>query len=142
MAWGAIFEEMSRCKESYSFCKICMSIFPGTSSPNELAPMRPLAAFSNRELEGRSPSQMQGVLGGRSPPRMPYVYKTSKITGHHDGWFFNIFMFKGPQNGLFPAHEFEKSYATFQAAQLKTNKKYIGSPPDLFFSLVESVESV
>ena len=27
------------------------------------------AAFSNRELEGRSPSKMQGGLGGAQPPQ-------------------------------------------------------------------------
>ena len=47
-----------------------MSIFPGTGSQNEFFPYVPPAAFSNGELEGRSPSKMQGGLGGgRSPPQ-------------------------------------------------------------------------
>ena len=45
-----------------------MSIFPGTGSQNEFFPMRPPAAFSNGELEGRSPSKMQGGLGEGAQP--------------------------------------------------------------------------
>ena len=56
-----------------------MSIFPGTSSQSEFFPMRPPAAFSDGELEGRSPSKMQGGLRGRSPPRIQYFYKYSQI---------------------------------------------------------------
>ena len=44
-----------------------MSIFPGTGSQNKFFPYVPPAAFSNRELEGRSPSKMQG--GGLRPPQ-------------------------------------------------------------------------
>ena len=45
-----------------------MSIFPGTGSQNEFFPYVPPAAFSNGELEGRSPSKMQGGSGGGAAP--------------------------------------------------------------------------
>ena len=44
-----------------------MSIFPGTGSQNEFFPYVPPAAFSNGELEGRSPSKFAGGLGGAAP---------------------------------------------------------------------------
>ena len=47
---------------------MCMSIFPGTGSQNEFFPYVPPAAFSNGELEGRSPSKMQGGSGGGAAP--------------------------------------------------------------------------
>ena len=55
-----------------------MSIFPGTGSQNEFFPYVPPAAFSNGELEGRSPSKMQGGSG----PRMIYLYGISRFTGY------------------------------------------------------------
>ena len=60
LAWGAIFEKVPKYQETPSFSKICMSIFPGTGSQNEFFPYVPPAAFSNGELEGRSPSRVQG----------------------------------------------------------------------------------
>ena len=77
LAGGAIFEKVLKNLEKYYFSKICMSIFPGTGSQNEFFPKRPLAAFSNGELEGRSPSKMQGRSGGRSRPKddiLIYIY--------------------------------------------------------------------
>ena len=67
-ACGAIFEKVTKYQETSSFSKICMSIFPGTGSQNEFFPYVPLAAFSNGELEGRSPSKMQGESGGGPQP--------------------------------------------------------------------------
>ena len=105
LACGAIFEKVPKYQETPSFSKICMSIFPGTGSQNEFFPYVPPAAFSNGELEGRSPSKMQGGSGGgRSrPPRMLYLYlylhSISRYTGHQNGWSFSISRFTGPQNG-------------------------------------------
>ena len=76
-ACGAIFEKVPKYQETPSFFKICMSIFPGTGSQNEFFPTPPPAAFSNVELEGRSPSKMQGgVWGAAALPasRMLYLY--------------------------------------------------------------------
>ena len=76
-ACGAIFEKVPKYQETPSFFKICMSIFPGTGSQNEFFPYVPPAAFSNGELEGRSPSKMQGGSGGgAAPPRMIYLQHT------------------------------------------------------------------
>ena len=57
-----------------------MSIFPGTGSENEFFPMRPPAAFSNGELEGRSPSKMQGGSGGAQPPQDALLIQLFHIT--------------------------------------------------------------
>ena len=74
-----------------------MSIFPGTGSQNELFPCVPPAAFSNGELEGRSPSKMQGGSGGdAAPPSMLYLYcyfilQYFQIQGlYQNGWSFSI----------------------------------------------------
>ena len=94
---GNHFEKVPKYQETPSFFKICMSIFPGTGSQNEFFPYVPPAAFSNGELEGRSPSKMQGGLGGgAAPPRMIYLYyyfilqyfQTHKV--YQNGWSFSI----------------------------------------------------
>ena len=77
------------------FFKYACPFFPGTSSQNELLrPMRPPAAFSNMELEGRSPSKMQGGSWETQPtPRClthPIIlyYSISRYTGSQNGWYF------------------------------------------------------
>ena len=78
-ACGATFEKVPKYRETPSFSKIYMSIFSGTSSQDELFPMRPPAALSDGELEGLRPSKMQGVAGLAAPGCYLIICSDSRI---------------------------------------------------------------
>ena len=149
LAWGAIFEKVPKYQETPSFFKICMSIFPGTGSQNEFFPYVPPAAFSNGELEGRSPLKMQGGSGvGAAPPRMLCLYSYFILQYfqihrlYQNGWSFSIsrkagyIRMVGPS--VFPEKQVIPKWLDFQYFQIHGSKNQVLRLKIYFLGLISS----